>query len=169
MSGKYIPPALRNKKGEEPIKKLPTIDEFPSLGSSVVRTKTGFAPTRSFALLASEWNEHTEDEKIKKETQDLMSRREANVRERDARSVFTYRQIEEQDTSYYVAENIESEQNTTDDWTTIEKKPKREFSMEEKMARDLRHEAEEKAMEDSSVWNVQHGDDWDYRDRRTTH
>ena len=59
--------------------------------------------------------------------------------------------------------------DATDEWTTIEKKPKREFTIEEKIARELRREEEEKAMEDSSVWNVQHTDDWDYRDRRTTH
>lgn len=169
MASKYVPPALRNKKGEEPTKKLPTIDEFPTLGPAIARTKTGFAPTRSFAVLASEWNEHAEDEKIKKETHDNISRREANLRERDARNVFTYRQHEHEDRSYFKSENIEYEEDATDDWTTIEKKPKREFTIEEKIARDIRREEEEKAMEDSSVWNVQHTDEWDYRDRRTTH
>ncbi len=57
MSGKYVPPALRSKK--EPTL---TSDDFPSLGGSKQTEKTSFKPTRSFAVLATEWNEHEEDE-----------------------------------------------------------------------------------------------------------
>ena len=98
-----------------------------------------------------------------------MTRREADIRDRDARNVFTYRQTETYDDNYFPSDTVEYEQPTTDDWTTIEKKPKRELTEEEKMERELLREVEEGTNQTDSVWNTQNGDDWDYRDRRVAY
>jgi hypothetical protein len=169
MSGKYIPPALRNKKAnvEEPKKKVPTQDEFPSLGSVGVKTKASFKPIRSFASLATEWQEHEEEEKIRKEAREMIERREAERREIENRNVFVYRQAEfngDDDEDEY--DGHQSKPVAADDWTTIEKKARRELTTEELYEKKLRMEEEERRMAEDSVWNNGQDDEWDYRDRR---
>ena len=167
MSGKYIPPALRNKKAnvEEPKKKIPTQDEFPSLG--MAKTKASFKPIRSFAALATEWQEHEEEEKIRKEAREMIERREAERREIENRNVFVYRQAEidgHEDEDEY--DGYQSKPVAADDWTMIEKKARRELTTEEMFEKKLRMEEEERRMAEDSVWNNGQDDEWDYRDRR---
>ena len=169
MSGKYVPPAMRNKKTvvEDRKIKMPTADEFPSLGSNSLKTKTSFKPVRSFALLATEWHEHEEEEKIRKEARDAIERREAERRELDNRNVFVYRQNDHDDNSYYEQyDGYQANPSEVDEWKTIEKKTRRELTVEESYEKKLRMEEEERRMEEDSVWNQGNSDDWDYRDRR---
>jgi hypothetical protein len=168
MSGKYIPPAMRNKgrfQTEESIQKIPSQDDFPAFGS--VKPKTAFKPVRSFAVLANEWQEHSDDEKARKETRDIIERREAERRETENQNVFIYRQHEHKANTYddeYVG--CQSNPTDVDDWTTIEKKARRELTTEELYEKKLRMEEEERRLAEDSVWNDSKGDDWDYRDRR---
>jgi hypothetical protein len=166
MSGKYVPPAMRNRKhlADEQKLKVPSPDEFPTLGSS--KPKTAFKPVRSFALLASEWQDHEDEEKSRKEILESMGRREAERRENENRNVYVYRQSESHTDDYQVDDDrYQPNPSGVDDWTTIEKKAKRELTLEEQYDKKLRMEEEEKRMADESVWN-DHNDDWDYRDRR---
>lgn len=170
MSGKYIPPALRNKNRfqfEEPKPKVPTQDDFPALGGkSIAKTKTSFQPTRSFAVLATEWNEHEEEEKIRKETREMMERREAEKQAIENRHVFVYHKRDDYDQTDYVDKYDNHQQHTSDEWTVIEKKARRDLTTEELFEKKLRLEEEEKRQAEDSVWNDSTGDDWDYRDRR---
>lgn len=167
MSGKYIPPSLRNRKQVENDnkQKVPSPDDFPSLG--YVKPKSSFKPIRSFAVLANEWQEHAEDEKIRKETRETMERREAERREADNRNVFVYRQHEVESNTYDdYCDGYESRPTESDDWTTIEKKARRELTTEELFEKKMRMEEEERRLAEDSVWNDSKGDEWDYRDRR---
>jgi hypothetical protein len=166
MSGKYVPPSLRNRKhaAEEPKIKVPSPDDFPTLGSS--KPKVAFKPVRSFALLASEWQEHEEEEKSRKETRELMERRETERRDIENRNVFVYSQSEVRTNDYH--EDYTGDQSNpteVDHWTTIEKKAKRELTPEELYEKKVRMEEEDRRLAEDSVWN-DHNDDWDYRDRR---
>lgn len=165
MSGKYIPPAMRNKKQNIQEPKVPSPDDFPTLGS--VKPKTAFKPIRSFAVLANEWQEHADDEKARKDTRDIIERREAERRETENQNVFIYRQHEDKPNTYddeYTG--CQSNSTDVDDWTTIEKKARRELTTEELYDKKLRMEEEERRLAEDSVWNDSKGDDWDYRDRR---
>ena len=166
MSGKYIPPAMRNKKAVVEEKKVPTADEFPTLGSNSPKTKTSFKPVRSFAVLATEWQEHEEEEKIRKEARDAIERREAERRELDSRNVFVYRQHDYENEYHEQYDGYQANPVDADDWTTIEKKTRRDLTTEELFEKKLRMEEEERRMEEDSVWNQGNSDDWDYRDRR---
>lgn len=169
MSSTYIPPYLRNRKTNSvPEKKLPTPDDFPSLGAVPVRTNA-WSSSRSFAVLASEWKEHDDEEQIKKEAKDSRAQYEADLRRRDEHNVFVFKNdVDGCDESYSLPEDAEVKDMPDSDWTTIEKKAKRELTIEEKIERQIAQEAEEKAaLDKDSVWNENAGDEWDYRDRRT--
>lgn len=167
MSGKYIPPSLRNKKNtvEEPKVKINSQDDFPTLGSA--KPKTAFKPVRSFAVLASEWQEHEEDENVRKEAHDAIKRREAQRRETDNHSVFIYRQQDyNHDNCHDTNDGDDTKVVGSEDWTTIEKKARRELTTEEMYEKKVRMEEEERRMAEDSVWNNGNEEDWDYRDRR---
>jgi hypothetical protein len=158
MSGKYVPPAMRAKQ-------QPTLssDDFPSLGGLGKVTKTSFKPTRSFAVLATEWSEHEEDEKIRRETREETERREAQRRLISDRNVFVYRRDNDiQDTIDETTQDAPPE----DEWKIIQKKAHRELTTEELFEKKERMEEEEKRMEEDSVWKDGNLADWDYRDRR---
>jgi len=169
MSSTYIPPYMRNRKTNSvPEKKLPTSDDFPSLGAIPVRTNA-WSNNRSFAVLATEWKEHDEDEQMKKDAKESRIRYEADIRRRDEHNVFVFRNDGgKYNESYSLAEGAVIEDVDDSEWKTIEKKAKRELTIEEKIERQIAQEAEEKAaLDKDSVWNESTGDDWDYRDRRS--
>ena len=160
MSGKYVPPAMRAKQ-------QPTLssDDFPSLGGLSKPSKTSFKPTRSFAVLATEWSEHEEEEKIRKETRESAQRHEAQRRAINDRNVFVYRP----DTDYYNEDRPDDSVqalSADDEWKVIQKKAYRELTTEELFEKKERMEEEEKRMEEESVWKDGNLADWDYRDRR---
>ena len=160
MSGKYVPPAMRAKQ-------QPTLssDDFPSLGGLSKPSKTSFKPTRSFAVLATEWSEHEEEEKIRRETREETERHEAQRRALNDRNVFVYRR----DNDYDIQDTTdETNQDAApdDEWKVIQKKAYRELTTEELFEKKERMEEEEKRMEEESVWKDGNLADWDYRDRR---
>ena len=170
MSGKYIPPSLRNRNRfviDEPKQKVPTADDFPSLGgTSVTKHKASFQPVRSFAVLATEWNEHAEDEKIRKEAREAMEHREAEKRAIESRNVFVYHKNDHYYDDQYEHEYNEQVEVGSDGWTTVQKKAQKDLTAEELLEKKLRLEEEERRLAEDSVWNDSTGDDWDYRDRR---
>lgn len=169
MASSYVPPHLRNRHASKTVeKKVPGSDEFPILGSSAVRSSARPALTRSFALLASEWKDHEEEEKIQKEAKDERNRREMEVRRREERNVIVYKnETDSYYDNYANPQDSEYGEEYDPEWTTIEKKPKKELTLEEKIERDIQRETDERsAAQDASVWNESASNDWDYRDRR---
>jgi hypothetical protein len=172
-TNKYVPPAFRNANknrfsslDERPI---PKQEDFPTLGATQAPPTTHWKTKKSFAVMATEWNDHSEYEKMRGEYSTAKEKREAAIRERDMRNIVPFQphrspgEIRE-DESELMAEPVEH-----DEWKTIERKARREYSDEEKHAREEAREAEEKARQaqEDSVWNSSNADDWDYRDRRT--
>lgn len=178
MTSKYVPPALRNKNRFTTLEEetrpspIPKQEEFPSLGGSPRTSSNGWKTKKSFAVLATEWNDHSEEEKAKEEYRRETEKREAEKRERDMRNMVVFKRRdsfdEYDDNAYIVEDTSPAPPYEEDGWTTVERKVRRELSEEEKHARLEAREAEEKerkAQEDS-VWNASNADDWDYRDRR---
>ena len=172
-TNKYIPPAFRNASknrfstlDERPI---PKQEDFPTLGVSQTSTSTHWKTKKSFAVMATEWNDHSEYEKMRGEYSNANQRREAAIRERDIRNVVTFQPHASSDEIRHDESELIAEPIEHDGWQTIERKARREYSDEEKHAREEAREAEEKARQaqEDSVWNASNTDDWDYRDRRT--
>ena len=178
-SNKYIPPAFRNKNRFMTLDEdaraptpMPKQEEFPVLGGSPRTTSNGWKAKKSFAVLATEWNDHSEEEKTKEEYRRVAEKRESEKRERDMRNMVVFERRSSFDDAYdentYMMEDAAPATQDTGDWVTIERKARREISEDEKQMREEAREAEERdrnAYEDS-VWNASNADEWDYRDRR---
>lgn len=155
----YSAPHLRNKK----VTKMPSIDEFPALGTAKPKTTTW---TKSFSSLASEWNKQTieqeEDRKYQEEMDKELERREAL----NSNYGFVRHSYYDEGPIYrdYEPELVEKKPSP-DEWTVVDRvKYRPELSIEEKNEREIAKEMEEqKAKEESSVWK---GEEWDVRDRR---
>lgn len=167
-SNKYVPPALRNREVVRNEKKIVQTEEnFPSLSARLPIVNNKWKS--SFAALATEWNEHEEEEKVNRQLREDKDRRETQRRLAEERNVVTLRRRtslhqEEYDTSPSTYIN---DATNEDDWTVIDrKKLKPELSLEEKVERDQKREEEERKAQESSVWDNANPDDWDYRDRR---
>lgn len=169
-SNKYVPPALRSKS-------LPTASDFPALGTARVQNNSWKTKT-SFAVLASDWNEHAEEEAAKREFQAAIEKQELDKRAAERRTVVSRKrhvddiyemECEEDRVEDSIWAADESKEDG-DGWTTIESKAKKELTLEERIARDQKIEEEEKraqAARDAgrdSVWGD--ASEWDYRDRR---
>lgn len=172
-TNKYIPPAFRtttkNRFSSLEERPLPKQEDFPTLGTSQTTPSTNWKTKKSFAVMATEWNEHSEYEKMRGEYSSANEKREAAIRDRDMRNIVTFQPT----TSVDIIREDESELMPVpmegDEWRTIERKVRREYSDDEKHAREEALEAEEKARQaqEDSVWNSSNADEWDYRDRRT--
>lgn len=188
-SAKYVPPSMRNrgnnreapswfreedarKKKEEERKKngmVNTEENFPSLSASPSKSNNQWKS--SFAALATEWNEHDEEEKVNRQIREDKDRREHQRRLAEERNVVTLRRRDnyfEEDynvgPSTYMTDHTEA---NDDEWTVIQhKKPKAELTLEEQIERDRKREEEERKIQEDSVWDNSNGDEWDYRDRR---
>lgn len=154
----YTAPHLRNKKAT----KMPTIDEFPALGTAKPKTTTW---TKSFSSLASEWNRQTieqvEEQKYREDMQKELERREAlNSNYGFVRHSYyegpIYRDYEEE---------VVEKKPPSNEWTLVDRvKYRPELTIEEKNQREIAKEMEEqKAKEEASVWK---SEEWDVRDRR---
>jgi hypothetical protein len=167
-SNKYVPPALRNRKDEKRVVELKdTAENFPTLGSASVRAPSPWTK-KSFAVLAAECDAHSKEEKERLEFEAARRRREEERKRFDEQHlVRMYRPVHENDVHEECL--AEEDEKMDDGWTTIERKAKREFTLEELHAREAAREAEEtnEAELQKSVWNEHAANDWDYRDRRT--
>jgi hypothetical protein len=167
-SNKYVPPALRSKA-------IPTASDFPALGTARPQNNTW---KTSFAVLASDWNEHAEEETAKREFKAAVEKREADKRVAEQRAFVNRKRpvdaiydmdCEEDrvEDSIWAAAGPNKEENG---WTTVEPKLKKELTLEERIARDQKVEEEEKRAQAAreaardSVWGD--ASEWDYRDRR---
>jgi hypothetical protein len=154
----YTAPHLRNKKAT----KLPTIDEFPALGTAKPKTTTW---TKSFSSLASEWNKQTieqeEERKYHEEMQKELERREAL----NSNFGFVRHNYYDEGPIYRDYDEEKPKDVTTDGWTLIDRvKYRPELSIEEKNEKEIaKEEAERQAKEEMSVWK---SEEWDVRDRR---
>lgn len=168
-SNKYVPPALRNRKDEKRVNDLKdTTENFPTLGSAPARAPSTWTK-KSFAVLAAECDAHSKEEKERLEFEAARRRRDEERRRSDEEHlVRMHRPVQ-----WFVPVDeecvAEEDEKADDGWTTIERKAKREFTLEELHARALAREAEEakEAELQKSVWNDHAANDWDYRDRRT--
>ena len=144
--------------------KMPSIDEFPALGTANPKTTTW---TKSFSSLASEWNKQTieqeEERKYQEEMQKELERREALNSNFGFIGEFHRRNYYEG--PIYRDYDDEEKKPSTDEWTVVDRvKYRPELSIEEKNEREIAKETEEqKAKEEASVWK---GEEWDVRDRR---
>ena len=153
----YTAPHLRNKKAS----KMPTIDEFPALGTAKPKTTTW---TKSFSSLASEWNKQTieqeEERKYHEEMQKELERREAL----NSNFGFVRHSYYDEGPIYRDYEDDVVEKKA-DEWTTVDRSKYRpELSIEEKNEKEIAKEAaEQQAKEELSVWK---NEEWDVRGRR---
>ena len=170
MSRNYIPPHIRNRiQKTEPKKEVNLSSEnFPSLGGNLVRSNAGnFNKTKSFASLARDWNEHSEEEKLQREIHEIREQSRVQRDITDRRSHFTYyKQDEDVESNYDVYEN-QVESPKKDEWELVDNKKYRpELTVEQKIEREDKEEQEERQQKEKedSVWNTEQ---WDYRDRRS--
>jgi hypothetical protein len=169
MTSQYVPPHLRNR-----IAKATEVDlkpeSFPILsGSAPVRTNAGtWTKPKSFASLAREWNEKADDEKLQREMNEQRERSRIQRENMEQRSHFVYREPRQAYDGFVYDSYEEPEEQLEDEWKDVShKKLRPELTLEEKMEKQARMEAEEAGRNDTndeSVWNTE---EWDYRDRRT--
>ena len=142
--------------------KMPTIDEFPALGTAKPKTTTW---TKSFSSLASEWNKQTieqeEERKYQEEMDKELERREA------LNSNFGFVRHGYYEGPIYrdYDDEVVEKKTSSDEWTLVDRvKYRPELTVEEKNEREIAKEMEEqKAKDEASVWK---SEEWDVRDRR---
>jgi hypothetical protein len=146
-------------------------DYFPALSTrtpTVPPTKSGV----SFSALASEWNEKSEEDAIEREARQETMRNLAVFAEAERRAFVPMRREYNSNEDYVYAD--EAEKNTIlpedDGWKVVEKKVRKEWSIDEQIERKQRYEAEvDRQKEEGSVWTTgdHRHEDWGFRDRRT--
>jgi len=165
MSEKYIPPSRRAKTDKAVVV---SPDNFPQL-SARQQIPSNPQLSKPFSALATEWNEKDEQET---EQKDFQKKLEARNRERDEaimRSVVHHRRDKYESEEWVEPEQPAISRTDPDGWQTVERKAKRELTVEEKDERRQKFlEAEEKRrLEDDSVWNTntRNAEEWTYRER----
>ena len=139
--------------------KMPSIDEFPALGTAKPKTTTW---TKSFSSLASEWNKQTieqdEERKYREEMQKELERREA------LNSNFGFVRRGYYEGPIYRDYEEEEKKPSIDEWTVVDRvKYRPELTVEEKNEREIKREQDAQQKEEESVWK---NEEWDVRDRR---
>jgi hypothetical protein len=171
-SGKYVPPAFRNKQQDnrrpkrdwkpqwevdrdnelariesERVKSLEKTDvNFPSLGSGEVRKNGNW--NRSFAVLATEWNQKEDEEKKKQADEKVLSEYYASNRPQfnlpHFHNVKRYIDVEEQLDTDEVQKT-----GPVDDWVTVERKKIRKTRAND----DDESSSGESENKDETVWD----------------
>jgi len=166
MSRSYVPPSRRQKA---PIQKIGVeinnLNDFPSLSAS--GPKTRFLPTKSFAALASEWDERAKEEKDQAEQRKAIANQEKEQMEIRRMNIVQHKPVEFLEPDYDDEGEAAPLIVEKDEWTTINHtKIRRELTVEEKYLRDQRLAEEERQAEQGNTFWTENSD-WDYRDRRT--
>jgi len=171
MSGTYVPPSRRNAASSNKTSVPLTNEYFPQLSTrtpTTLPTKSGI----SFSALASEWNEKDEEEAVERNIQEESTKNRADAekrtfvplrREYNNPEPYIY-SAEEDDTGALLPTPVD------DGWKTVEKKKKKEWTLEEQIERKQFYEEEQAKKEaEASVWTSgeHRSDDWSHRDRRT--
>lgn len=156
---KYVSPGKRDNKKADVVLK-PT--DFPALSTGA--PKAVILPKKSFALLASDWQERAEEDKMAEEYRKATNRRENERIEMDRRMMIVHHRMEEQIHEKYEEDTPFIQK---DEWTTVDrKKTMVELTAEDRAIREQAMEENKKKAQDESVWNGNDNEGWDYRDRR---
>lgn len=166
----YVPPHSRNKgRGdiaskveERKISKLiRTEANFPTLPSGYAKPPSVWGGPKSFAVLASEWKEKSDEKKQSEEYRRIDQPSTAPILPTPLFYHMQPIEYEEDD----VSDKAENGQNSEEEWTLISKKVR--------LAKDINHEQLEKEYaenergeEESSMWNDhprEHETYWDER------
>jgi len=125
---------------------------FPSLHAEEWKNKDVESKkfTKSFAVLAEEWNEKNEIERLRKEIQEADQKARENERAlfRKLRYDFGNSHSNEEDT--YYEDHHEETAPATDEWTDVIRKPKKSKSAFD--GKLFRHQRPPTPVEESSVW-----------------
>jgi hypothetical protein len=118
MSGKYVPPSLRNRS--EPVPNFPQLSTRQPLVAPSPMAK-------AYSALATEWNE---EDRVQKEFQTELDRRNREREEATRRNkVSLHREYHGTDEYIYSAEEqplMPASKVDADGWQTVEKKAKKE-------------------------------------------
>ena len=168
MSGKYIPPSRRNAASSStPVQN----DYFPAL-SAHSRTSAPAKAGVSFSALASEWNEKDRDDEIQRKSREEFEKNRAERAEADSRTFVSLRREYNNSEPYvYPVDHDDTRVliPPSDEWKTVNKKLRKQWSYEEQLERKQKfEEAEARMYEDSSVWQAgdHRSEEWNHRDRR---
>jgi len=165
MSEKYIPPSRRGKT-DKPLVVSP--DNFPQL-SARQHISSNAQLSKPFSALATEWNEKDEHENEQKQFQKELESRNRERDEAIMRSVVHHRTDKYESEEWVEPQQLAISRTDPDGWQTVERKAKRELTLEEKDEKRQKFlEAEEKRkLEDDSVWNTnaRNAEEWTYRER----
>jgi hypothetical protein len=173
----YVPPHSRNKGSRTPSWKIreeerenerlsnlvQTESNFPTLSSGESKTRPKWGGQKSFAALATEWKEKTDEEKEAEEHERLRQVRMACTTA--VPRFYRMHSIEENEV-YESGEIIDKPQNADEDWTLISKKarpPPKEVTHEQL---DKEYAAIEKGNDEKSMWNDEPRDYETYWDER---
>lgn len=142
---KYVPPHMRGKSVEPA--PAPSPDEFPSLVNS--RSSTVVWGGKKFSQVASELEEKRVEEERQKIVQENDEKTNVMINRFHAplprfHNVGHFVEPEEDDAPA-------QEEDTTDGWTLVDKKPRREKTVEEKLNRPP-------TPEESTVWHQDDGE-----------
>lgn len=173
----YVPPHSRNKvsrklswKIEEEEREharlsnlIQTESNFPNLSSGKPKATPTWGGQKSFASLASEWKEKTDEEKEAEERERL---RQVRTACRTTVPRFYRMQSIEENKVYENGEIVDKPQNADDDWTLISKKarpPPKEVTHEQL---DKEYAAIENGNDEKSMWSDEPRDYETYWDER---
>lgn len=158
MSGKYVPPSLRNRS--EPVLNFPQLSTRQPLVAPSPMAKP-------YSALATEWNE---EDRVQKEFQTELDRRNREREEANRRNkVSLHREYHGSDEYIYSAEEqplVPPSKVDADGWQTVEKKVKKELTLEQQIERKERYLQTLEKGEDDTVWGSNANEEWGYRDRR---
>lgn len=173
----YVAPHSRNKSGRKPswkaeeekqesarISKLITTEtNFPSLPSGYAKAPNIWGGSKSFASLASEWKEKSDEDKAAEEHERLRQIRMAST----APTPRFYRMQPIEDDYYENEEVVHKPENSEEDWTLISKKVRvaKEISHEQL---DKEYAEAENEKQENNMWNDQPRDHETYWDERRT-
>jgi hypothetical protein len=161
MSGKYVPPSLRNRS--EPVPNFPQLSTRQPLVAPSPMAK-------AYSALATEWNDKEEEDRVQKEFQTELDRRNREREEATRRNkVSLHREYHGSDEYIYSAEEqplMPASKVDADGWQTVEKKAKKEWTLDEQIDRKERYLQTLEKGEEDSVWGSNANEEWGYRDRR---
>lgn len=183
-SGKYVPPAFRNKQQDNrrprrdwkpqwevdrdnelariESEKLKSVEKndtnFPSLGSTNVRTNGNW--NRSFAVLATEWNQKEDEEKKKQANEKSQTEQYGS-----SKTIFNLPLFQNVKRFVEPEEELDDEVEKpvpVDDWVTVERK---KFRKTKSSIDDDRSSTGSQDNKDDTVWDQpeEHETCWDER------
>lgn len=168
-----MPPSRRNQKQEIPKTVTFNADSFPDLSSNIP-TQNPLKLAKSFSSLATEWKEKEVEDTMERQLKEDTAKHLAERESADKRTIVAlhrdYKNPEPYIYGTYESEDAPLIPVQDEGWKVIEKKRRKEWTLEEQIERKQLFEQEEMRMkaEEESVWasTTHRNEDWDHRDRR---